>query len=102
MSKELPILPDLVRPAPEPEPINLEYVEIENAKKVRPWHLFNKNKERSPDALQKERMDICKECPFFIKVTGQCSKCGCIMEAKTRLAEASCPVDKWQAVKLIK
>jgi hypothetical protein len=100
MSKELPELPELIKPIPEPLITDLGYVEIEQPKQVRPWHLFNKNKERSPETLQKERMAICKECPFFIKVTGQCSKCGCIMEAKTRLAEASCPVDKWQAVKL--
>lgn len=101
MSQELPELPDLIRPIPEPVNNSVEYVEIDNVNPVRPWHLFSKKKERSPDSLQKERMAICKECPFFIKVTGQCSKCGCIMEAKTRLAEASCPVDKWQAVKLI-
>jgi hypothetical protein len=40
-------------------------------------------------------MNICKECPFFIKITGQCSKCGCVMSQKTKLAEAFCPVGKW-------
>ena len=102
MSKELPELPDLIRPVPEPLNNFVEYVEIDDVKPVRPWHLFSKKKERSPESLQKERMAICKDCPFFIKVTGQCSKCGCIMEAKTRLAEASCPVNKWHPVKLVK
>jgi tRNA(Ile2) C34 agmatinyltransferase TiaS len=64
-------------------------------KPVRPWDLINPNKERVSEAAQNRRMEICKACPFFIKITGQCSKCGCIMSQKTKLADAYCPVDKW-------
>ena len=60
--------------------------------------LLNKNIERSSEEIKNERMEICRSCPFFIKITTQCSKCGCVMEAKTRLAEASCPVNKWGPV----
>jgi len=67
-------------------------------KPVRPWDLLNKNKLRVEDAMQKERMSICSTCPQLIQITKQCKKCGCFMEAKTKLADASCPLHKWDAV----
>jgi hypothetical protein len=42
-------------------------------------------------------MEICRGCEFFISLTQQCKKCGCIMPAKTSLAEAVCPIHKWEA-----
>ena len=75
-----------------------EVPELKKPRVVRPWDLLNKNIERSSEEIKNERMEICRSCPFFIKITTQCSKCGCVMEAKTRLAEASCPVDKWGPV----
>jgi hypothetical protein len=75
-----------------------EIPELKKPRVVRPWDLLNKNIERSSEEIKNERMEICRSCPFFIKITTQCSKCGCVMEAKTRLAEASCPVDKWGPV----
>lgn len=65
---------------------------------ARPWDLFNKNIGRVSDTLQKERFDICLACPQLIKLTSQCKECGCIMSAKTKLPNASCPLNKWQAV----
>jgi hypothetical protein len=64
----------------------------------RPWDLLNKNIARVEEVLQKERMSICRACPMFISATGQCKKCGCIMELKTKLAHAECPIEKWSAV----
>ncbi len=64
---------------------------------ARPWDLFNKNIGRVSESLQKERMAICRSCEFFIELTNQCKKCGCIMDAKTRLPNASCPEHKWEA-----
>jgi hypothetical protein len=75
-----------------------EVPELKKPRVVRPWDLLNKDIERSSEEVKNERMEICRSCPFFIKITTQCSKCGCVMEAKTRLAEASCPVDKWGPV----
>ena len=75
-----------------------EVPELKKPRVVRPWDLLNKNIERSSEEIKNERMEICRSCPFFIKITTQCSKCGCVMEAKTRLAEASCPVNKWGPV----
>lgn len=65
---------------------------------ARPWDLFNKNIGRVEQEIHEERMAICKDCPFFIKLTGQCKECGCIMEAKTRLPNAECPKHKWAQV----
>lgn len=60
---------------------------------VKPWDLLNPNKPRSGKELIEERMSICRECPFF---TGnRCRKCGCFMQLKTTLKQASCPIDKW-------
>jgi hypothetical protein len=76
--------------------------ESEPAKReVRPWDLF-KSKDspegaRVSEEVQKERYDICTQCPEFVKLTGQCKQCGCFMKAKTRLAGASCPLNKWLA-----
>jgi hypothetical protein len=64
---------------------------------VRPWDLFNKNKERTTEEMKSKRMEICRGCEFFISLTQQCKKCGCIMPAKTSLAEAVCPIHKWEA-----
>jgi hypothetical protein len=92
----LPEIPKL-----EPPKLFEETTEISHGKNkpVRPWDLFNKNKERATKEIQQERMAVCKACPFLL-FTGQCSKCGCFMEAKTRLADAECPEDKWHAVEI--
>jgi len=69
-------------------------------KPARPWDLFNKNIKKVEDDIQKDRMSICIECPHLIKLTKQCTKCGCFMEAKTRLPHATCPIGKWGEVKI--
>lgn len=66
---------------------------------ARPWDLFNKNIEKVSAEIQKGRMEICRECPKFLKITTQCIECGCIMEAKTKLPHAYCPLGKWDVVK---
>ena len=66
-------------------------------KPVRPWDLFNKNKERTTEELKEKRLAICRECEFFVSFTQQCLKCGCLMPLKTKLADAYCPVHKWGA-----
>ncbi len=62
---------------------------------VRPWDLFNKNMNRAPSSVQQERLSICQSCPFYRKKVNQCKKCGCIMPQKVKLADAFCPVHKW-------
>jgi hypothetical protein len=67
-------------------------------KKARPWDLFNKNIGRVETVIAQKRFEICKSCPELIKLTSQCKKCGCFMEAKTKLPNAECPIGKWDKV----
>lgn len=62
-------------------------------KEARPWDLLFGN--RAPTQTSEYRMDICKGCTSFIKLTGQCKECKCIMIGKTKLADAWCPLDHW-------
>ena len=63
---------------------------------ARPWDLFNAKIGRVNDLTAEERLDICKVCPFYVKLTHQCTKCGCIMNAKVKLPNAECPIGKWK------
>lgn len=64
-----------------------------------------KNKgERCTQEEINQRMDICRECPFYVKTDntkGRCSKCGCpvsqekIYLNKLHWKSQKCPVDKW-------
>ena len=67
-----------------------------NDRPVRPWDLYNKNMNRAPSHVVRERLDICQSCPFFRKSIQQCKQCGCIMPQKAKLADAFCPVHKWE------
>lgn len=69
-------------------------------RQVRPWDLFNKKMGRVNSSIHNERMDICRACPELIKLTFQCKKCGCFMKEKTKLADASCPLNKWGKVNI--
>ena len=50
--------------------------------KARPWDLLNPKTEYIEGAEADRRFNICKECPFLIKATNQCKKCGCFMNLK--------------------
>jgi hypothetical protein len=69
-----------------------------NLGETRPWHLLNVNAPKATDTEAFRRLDICKACPELIPLTHQCKKCGCIMNLKVKLAAASCPLGKWDAV----
>jgi hypothetical protein len=62
---------------------------------TRPWDFLDPNTEYVLEEERNNRLDICKACPEFVKLTTSCKKCGCFMAAKTKLAEASCPLGKW-------
>lgn len=47
------------------------------------------------DRLSKKRLAICKECSEFVASTSQCNKCSCLMNLKTMLPFAECPLNKW-------
>lgn len=67
---------------------------------ARPWDLFNKNIEKVGTQVREERMSICRVCPEFIELTSQCKKCGCFMNVKTKLTNASCPLGKWGIIRV--
>lgn len=62
---------------------------------VKPWDLFNKNMERALPILQEKRLEMCKTCPRYVRFTHQCKECGCMMDAKVKLLDATCPLNKW-------
>lgn len=66
---------------------------------ARPWDLFNKNIGRVIDAVAEERYEICKACPQLLP-TGNCKECGCFMSQKVKLPNASCPLHKWEQVRV--
>jgi hypothetical protein len=70
----------------------------EKEREVRPWDFFSPNTPYATKDVQSKRLEICSNCPEFIKLTSQCKKCGCIMKLKTKLALASCPIEKWGIV----
>ena len=67
----------------------------ENLGTTRPWDLLRPDAPKASEELETKRLDICKECPEFIKLTKQCKKCGCIMTGKVKLIHATCPLGKW-------
>ena len=69
--------------------------QYKNKNGVTPLDMLNPKTKRSSEELATQRFNICKACPEFIKITGQCKKCGCFMSAKTKLESAKCPLAKW-------
>ena len=67
-------------------------------KPARVWDMLDPNIERVSEEVQASRMDFCKDCPFFMKITKQCRQCGCHMPWKTQLPHAECPIGKWPAI----
>lgn len=61
---------------------------------ARPWHLIDKENYTEED-VAKKRMDICEQCDRLIQTTKQCKECGCFMNLKTKLKQATCPLNKW-------
>lgn len=61
---------------------------------VTPLDLLNKNNYIEKIESDK-RMDICLGCEHLIKLTHQCKECGCLMNLKTKLKDATCPIGKW-------
>jgi len=62
---------------------------------VSPLDFLNPETEYVSEDTAKKRMDICLDCPKLIRITHQCRECGCLMNIKTNLLHASCPLSKW-------
>jgi predicted transcriptional regulator YdeE len=52
--------------------------------------------------IYKKRIDICKSCEHYFKITGQCKKCLCFMKIKTRISAMECPEQKWLKTEEVK
>lgn len=62
---------------------------------IKGWYykIFNKN-----DKLAKKRIAICKRCNscVHIDMIGDiCDECGCVLEAKARVLDEQCKLNKW-------
>lgn len=44
--------------------------------------------------VAEQRLSVCNSCEFLSKAR-TCKKCGCLVDAKTRLANQRCPLHKW-------
>jgi hypothetical protein len=42
-----------------------------------------------------KRLSTCESCDRYDLQTNRCKECGCFMKAKTQLASATCPLNKW-------
>jgi hypothetical protein len=62
---------------------------------VTPLDMLNPKTKRLSDEDAEVRLNICKSCPELIKITSQCKQCGCLMNFKTKLESAKCPIGKW-------
>lgn len=65
-----------------------------NVGESRPWHVLNEDN-HVEEEIARKRFNICMGCPELTRTTHQCKKCGCFMALKTKLENASCPLDKW-------
>lgn len=61
---------------------------------AKPWHILDPAKHVAED-IATSRMNTCLSCDRLIKSTRQCKECGCIMSLKTKIAAATCPLNKW-------
>lgn len=61
----------------------------------KPWHLLDPSKVLSDENIINKRLDVCAGCPELIQLTKQCKQCGCFMNLKTKLQNATCPLGKW-------
>ena len=68
----------------------------EPRKSVYPWDLIKPSSEHVDRETRYQRMTICRACPRFHR--GVCGECFCVMRFKTLLADASCPLGRWEAV----
>lgn len=63
---------------------------------VKPWDLLSDSAPRASKEVRDQRMATCRGCDRYL--LGVCRECGCVMGLKTTLAQARCPLGKWEAV----
>lgn len=57
------------------------------------YYIFNKNEQ-----LARKRIAICKKCKscmYIARIGDVCAECGCVLEAKARVKDELCNLNKW-------
>lgn len=57
------------------------------------YYIFNKNEQ-----LARKRIAICKKCKSCMRIArigDICAECGCVLEAKARVKDEQCELNKW-------
>lgn len=62
---------------------------------TRPWDALRKSNYVNDPKTADERYAICLACPSLMKTTKQCKECGCFMQLKVKIQNATCPLGKW-------
>lgn len=75
--------------------------EIVQSEQLQPSTSFPLEIIQASDPIQEERLSICKTCEFYKNESGEpsCGQCGCPLKEKISIAEESCPLKKWIAIK---
>ena len=49
------------------------------------------------DSVYNDRLNTCQRCTFYSaeSMSPRCLQCGCFLDAKARLSDAKCPLEKW-------
>jgi len=49
------------------------------------------------DSVYNERLNTCQRCSFYSaeSLPARCLQCGCFLDAKAKLTDSKCPLDKW-------
>lgn len=56
---------------------------------------IKKGSPKVSEEIQKKRMSICEDCPFYNVKDNTCNDCGCYLPLKTKWADQECPQNKW-------
>lgn len=70
-------------------------VKMTSLKKIATDLLKGKLPSSASAELARERLKVCEQCEYFARLTRQCRLCSCFMDAKTKILEAECPMQKW-------
>ena len=68
---------------------------------AKPWDILNPKINKLSEEDSQKRLDICLQCDRLVKKINQCKECGCLMNLKTQLPHAYCPLGKWGAVNAV-
>ena len=74
------------------------YTKVETEIDMRIAPSVIKNNIIHDENILKMRWDLCAGCEFLTD-SNRCTKCGCFMKVKHKLASAKCPIGKWKKYK---